>query len=490
MNVLFIATEMAPFAKSGGLGDVVGSLPRALRQKGVDARVLMPLYGPLRAKFGARLERLFRFQFTRHSGTAEIAIYHTEHDGVSVYFLASWPFFGEGHTIYTDLNWDRKRFIFFSQVAMAFAWEMGQGRGGAPWFPHVLHVHDWHTALVPFLLHEARQHGVGWERVASVLTIHNMGYQGWDAGGDLWEAGIPPRTHPDLLAQHKADNLLGIGIAYADKLNTVSPRHAVELRYPRFGQGLEGLVRAREADFVGILNGLDVERFNPATDPYLPYHYDVQTFRQARPQNKRELQAAVGLAQNARAPIVGVVSRLVEQKGFDFAIPALRRFLAESDAQLIALGQGQPPLEYELRKLEWDFGWKCRAVIDFRVGLAQLIYAGADLILIPSRYEPCGLAQMIAMRYGALPVVRETGGLADTVENYDNGPAERGTGFVFLFEEADAVRRTLHWALETYHERRAAFERMQERGMRRDWSWEGPVRQYVALYEAALRKGR
>ena len=491
MNVLFIAAEMHPFAKTGGLGDVVGSLPRALRQKGVDARVLMPLYGPVRAKFGERLEHLFHFRFSRPPGTADIAIYHTEQEGVPVYFLESWPFFGQGHSVYTDLNWDRKRYVFFSQAAMALAWELGQGRhDGVPWFPDVLHVHDWHTALVPFLLHEARAHGVGWEHVASVLTIHNMGYQGWEAGGYLWEAGVPPRTHPDLVYQRKTDNLLGIGIAYADKLNTVSPRHALELHYPRFGQGLEGLIRARDADFVGILNGLDTARFNPATDSYLSYRYDVRTFREARPQNKRELQAAVGLAQKPELPVIGIVSRLVEQKGFDFALPGLRRLLAESNAQLIALGQGKPEIEHEFRKLEWDFGWKCRAVIDFRVGLAQLIYAGADLILVPSRYEPCGLTQMIAMRYGALPVVRETGGLADTVENYDNGAAERGTGFVFLFEEPDAVRKTLHWALETYRARRVAFERMQERAMRRDWSWAGPVRQYMALYEGALRKRR
>jgi starch synthase len=489
MRVLFVSAEMAPFAKTGGLGDVVSSLPRALRQRGVDARVVLPLYGPVKGRFGDRLTYRFHFQFHRPPGTADIYIHSAEQDGIPVYFLESWPFFSGGDYIYTDLNWDRKRFVFFSQAAMALAWELGQGRDGAAWFPDVLHVHDWHTALIPFLLHESRG-APGWGDVASVLTIHNMGYQGWDAGGYLSEAGVPPRRHPHLVYQGKTDNLLGIGIAYAHKLNTVSPRHAVELHYPRFGEGLEGLIWARDADFTGILNGLDTERVNPATDPALPHPFDADSFRTVRPRNKAALQAELGLPQQADVPLIGIVSRLVEQKGMDFAIPGVRRLLAETDAQLVIIGAGKVEIEQEVRRLEWDFGWKVRAIIGYQPDLAQRVYGGADLVLVPSRYEPCGLTQMLAMRYGALPVVRETGGLADTVENYDNGPADRGTGFVFLFEEPDAVRLTLHWAIETYRQRRAAFERMQERAMRLDLSWDRPVQQYLALYEGALAAAR
>ncbi len=485
-RVLFIAAEMKPFAKTGGLGDVVSGLPRALRKQGVDARVLMPLYGPIKGRFHDCLTYLFHFPFHRRNGTAEVYIHGTEQDGVPVYFLESWPFFSGGDYIYTDLNWDRQRFVFFSQAAMGAAWELGQGRrNGEPWFPDVLHVHDWHTGLVPFLLHESRL-SPGWGQVASVLTIHNMGYQGWDAGGVLWDAGVPARQHPDLVYQRQADNLLGIGIAYAHQLNTVSPRHAVELHYPRFGEGLEGLIWARDRDFTGILNGLDVEQANPATDPHLPYPFDVTNFRTERPKNKAALQAELGLAQQPDIPLIGIVSRLVEQKGMDFAVPGLRRLLAETDAQLVVVGAGKPAIEMEMRRLEWDFGWKAKVIIAYRPDLAQRIYAGADLLLVPSRYEPCGLTQMQAMRYGALPVVRETGGLADTVQNYDSGPAERGTGFMFLFEEPDAVRHTLHWAIDTYRNRPDAFQRMQERAMRQDFSWDRPVQQYVALYERAI----
>jgi len=488
MRVLFIASEMAPFAKAGGLGDVVGSLPRALRAHGVDARVLMPLYGPVKDKFYRQIEYSFAFQFHRQPGAADVYIHTTEQDGVPVYFLESWPFFSGGNYLYTDLNWDRERFIFFSQAALAVAWELGQGKHrGEPWFPDVLHAHDWHTGLVPFLLHEAR-FSPGWEDVASVLTIHNMAYQGWEAGGWLWLAGVPGRHQPDLVYQDKTDNLLGIGIAYAHKINTVSHRHAIELHYPRFGEGLEGLIWARDGDFTGILNGLDMDHVNPASDPHLPYRYDVSNFRTERVKNKLALQAELYLEQNPNTPLIGIVSRLVAQKGMDFAASGLRRLLAETDAQLVVVGTGEPEIEQQMRTLEWDFGWKARIVIDYRADLAQRIYAGADLLLVPSRYEPCGLTQMIAMRYGALPVVRETGGLADTVTNFDNADGDQGTGFVFLFEDPDAVRLTLRWAIDTYRHRRTAFERMQERGMRLDLGWDRAVKQYLALYEGALAK--
>lgn len=486
MRVLFVSAEMKPFAKTGGLGDVVADLPRALRDEGVDARVLMPLYGPVKANFGDRLTEAFRFHFTRAPGTAAITIHTTEHFGVPVYFLESWPFFGVGDTIYTDTNWDRKRFVFFAQAVLATAWQLREGwHNGESWFPDVLHVHDWHTALVPFLVHEAR-FGTGWEGVATVLTIHNMGYQGWESGGELAHAAIPTRYDPTLGSMGKSDNLLGIGIAYAQKLNTVSPRHARELRYPRFGEGLEGLIWAREADFVGILNGIDTVRVNPANDPHVPHPYGVATFRTERPKNKAALQTAVGLPQKPDAPVLGIISRLVAQKGMDFAIPALRHLLRHSDIQVIVLGAGEPDIEHAMRSLEWEFGTKARAVIDFRPDLAALMYAGCDLMLVPSRYEPCGLTQLFAMRYGSLPVVRETGGLADTVENYDDAAADRGTGFVFLFEEPDPFRYTLEWAINTYHNRRDAFERMQERAMQVECSWDQPVQQYITLYEEAL----
>src|SRR5262249_14091272 len=269
MKVLFASAEVAPFAKAGGLGDVVASLPKALRKQGIDARVLMPLYGFIdRAVYN--IAPAFNFQFTKRNGTADIYISQTVYDGVPIYFLSSWPFFGEGGYLYTDWQWDVTRFVFFGQAIQATMWQMKNGAGGMePWFPDVLHVHDWHTALTPFMLYENRLDPT-WATMGSVLTIHNMAYQGDRAGGFLFEAGVSGRHQRDLVYQDKTDNLLGIGIAYSDELTTVSPRYAVEIQYPRFGEGLEGLVRVRnsQGDVHGILNGIDVERWDPATDKW------------------------------------------------------------------------------------------------------------------------------------------------------------------------------------------------------------------------------
>src|SRR5438552_1609658 len=277
MKVLFASAEVAPFAKAGGLGDVVGSLPKALRKQGVDARILMPFYGFIdRAAYN--IAPAFNFQFTKRNGTADIYISHTEYDGVPVYFLNSWPFFGEGGHLYTDWAWDNTRYIFFCQAIMATMRQMKIGAGNTePWFPDVLHVHDWHTGLAPFLLNEARTDPT-WAQMGTVLTIHNMAYQGNYADRFLNDAGVPLRTQPDLVYQDRADNLLGIGVAYSDLISTVSPRYALEIQYPRFGEGLEGLVKVRAAqgDVVGILNGIDVERWDPATDFWLPHQFTTE----------------------------------------------------------------------------------------------------------------------------------------------------------------------------------------------------------------------
>jgi len=484
VNVLFVAAEAAPFAKTGGLGDVVGTLPKVLRQQGIDARVMIPQYGFIRwDRYG--IQPLFSFKLPRRTGTADVHVAHTEYEGVPVYFLGGWPYFAGGDFLYTTVEWDIPRYIFFSQAAMGAAWELGNR---LDWFPDVFHVHDWHTALIPFLIHDSRYHD-RWARTASLITIHNLGYQGWNAGGYLWDAGVPPRTHPDLVYQDKTDNLFAIGLAYADELTTVSPRYAEEIQYASFGEGLENLIRARNRDLYGILNGLDMEQYNPATDPHLVRNYSLDTLDQ-RIENKRALQRDSGLEVRDEVLLIGLVSRLVEMKGMDLAVPAMRHLLTTDDVQFVALGTGKESIENDVRLLGHHFHWKARTTIGFDATLAQRIYAGCDLFLMPSRYEPCGLGQMIAMRYGALPLVRETGGLADTVENYDDADAERGTGFRFLWETPDALLGTLRWALHTYRHRPAAWRRMQERAMSRDFGWEKSANLYIQRYERALHKKR
>ena len=485
MKVLLASAEAVPFAKVGGLADVVGSLPAALRRLGVDARVIIPGYGFI-DHLEQKIESLLSFDFHHRLGTNEVQLYSSEHDGIPFYLLQSAPYFGLEGEVYSQWNWDMERFIYLNQALMA---TLEQFDDGHDWFPDVLHVNDWHTSLLPFLVREQGE-GEKWSALATVISIHNIAYQGNHAGGFLWHAGIQGRHHPDLVYFDLTDNLLGIGIAYSDKVSTVSPRYAEEIKYPYAGYELAPLIGKRAADLRGILNGLDVEKWDPATDPELIENFDGHNFVNRRPYNKRHLQSFARLPVRPDVPLVGVVSRLAAQKGFDMALPALRNVLGERDMQLVVLGTGEPVLEYAFWQLDQDFGDKVTAFLKFDGALAQQIYAGCDIFLMPSHYEPCGMGQMMAMRYGALPLVRETGGLADTVINYDNGAADVGSGFVFQWQEAQAVEGTLNWALDVYTQRPDAWQRMQQRGMSAEFSWDKSAIEYVQLYEQACDKAR
>ncbi len=485
MNVLFVSAESDPFAKVGGLADVVGSLPKALRQRGIDARVLMPFYGfidPARWQ----IEHLLSFQLPRKSGTADCHLFVTEHDGVPVYFLRSWPYFGDEGVVYTQWDWDCPRFIFFCQAAIAAVDALREGVG---WQPDVLHANDWHTGLVPFLV-DGQRWRHEWSGVGSLLTIHNMAYQGDHAGRFLYDAGVAARLQPDLEARGLTDNMLGTAIAFSDIVTTVSPRYAVEIQYPHAGYGLDDLIRTRIPDLYGILNGLDLDLWDPETDSQLASNFNATNFEQKRPSNKGALQRAAGLEVREDVPLIGMVTRLVWQKGIDLALPALRHLLAGYDVQFVGLGSGEQLYNDQLQKLASDFGWKARAFIGYNAAVAQQVYAGSDLFLMPSHFEPCGVGQMIAMRYGSLPVVRETGGLADTVQNFDGRHGEYGTGFVFQWEEADALYNTLVWALRAYAGHKTAFRRMQRRAMETDFSWARSAGEYAALYDDAVRRHR
>lgn len=483
MRVMIVSAEVAPFAKVGGLADVVGSLPSALREEGIDARVIMPGYGTIdHAKYN--ISRLFSFSHTHRKGTTEVHVYTCIHDGVPIYFLQAFPYFGNENTVYTDWSWDVPRFIFFNQIVMAVAWQL-QNRLG--WFPDVFNVSDWHTSLLPFLLAESH-HKPEWSQVASVVTIHNIAYQGAGVGGFLWDIGIPKRNHSLLDKYNLDDNLLATAIAYSDMVCTVSPTYAHEITYPYAGYELAPLITERKDDLVGILNGINIKQFNPETDKHIISHFNVDSFADQRIENKRHIQAVARLPIREDVPVIGVVSRLTFQKGFDMAEPALQRLLADTDVQFIVLGTGEPDIEMGFRRLSQMYPDKASAFIEFDVALAQQIYAGCDMFLMPSHFEPCGIGQMVAMRYGSLPIVRKTGGLADTVSNYDNGDASEGTGFVFEWETEDALLGTMRWAIDTYYNRPKAWRRMQRRAMQVDVSWNSSAKQYVDLFRKAKQK--
>ena len=484
MNVLLISAEADPFAKVGGLADVVGSLPKALRKLGMDARVLMPYYQFIDPnRFG--IEAFFSFKLTRPTGTTGVDILQATHEGVPVYFLRGWPYFGEERAVYSNWDMDVPRFVFFCQAAIGMIDALLENGG---WFPDVVHVNDWHTGLIPFLIEQKRQSDPRWAGVGTMIGIHNMAYQGEHVGGWLWELGVPGRSHPELVRQGLTDNMLAMGIAYSDVVTTVSPRYAIEIQYPYMGYGLDTLIRTRADDLYGILNGIDYDVWNPETDPLIVHNFNADNFVEKRPPNKRELQIESKLAVREDVPLIGMVTRLVWQKGIDLALPAMRRLLAGHDVQFVALGSGEPEYNSQLFRLGADFHWKASANIGFNAAVAQRIYAGCDLFLMPSHYEPCGIGQMNAMRYGALPVVRETGGLADSVTNYDNADADVGTGFMFAWEEVDAVYNTLIWAIETYQRRPDAWRRMQARALRTDFSWRRSAQEYEMLYQKAAQR--
>jgi starch synthase len=486
-NILIASAEAVPFAKVGGMADVVGSLPTALRNLGVDTRVILPGYGQIK-HFDFNISHLFSFQFSHRQGTSDVRVYSTVYQGVPYYFVQAWPYFGTESTVYTDWSWDVPRFTFFNQVVMAAVYEISKR---LDWFPDLVHVNDWHTGLIPFLVAE-RHWDETWRGVATMMSIHNLAYQGGYAGPFLSQAGLPPRDHWHLTDLNLVDNLMAIGIAYSDAVTTVSPRYAIEIQYPYMGYSLDPLIRRRAADLHGILNGIDDDIWDPETDPKLKSKYNWENFREKRPANKAQLQKNMGLPEREDVMMIGLVSRLVWQKGVDLLAPAISR-LFEEDApiQFVALGTGEADLEAMMRQIGDAYAHKgARIMLQYNDAAAQHIYAGSDLFLMPSHFEPCGMGQMMAMRYGSLPLVRETGGLADTVENYDDGDADRGTGFVFSWEESAAVYYTLRWALRTFQNRKDSWQRMQERGMRRDFSWTRSAQQYVDLYEYAIRRKR
>ncbi|MCC6616203.1 MAG: glycogen synthase [Anaerolineae bacterium] len=484
MKILLTSAEVDPFAKVGGLADVAGSLPVSLKQLGVDVRILMPHYGFIDTqRFDIR--PLFSFPYLHRTGVYQIEISEALLQDVPVYFLRAPWFFGEEPAVYGDWNFDMPRFVFFNQAIIAFMLEMEQRFG---WLPDVVHVNDWHTGLTPFLIDEQRQKTSSWAHIGTMMSIHNIAYQGDNCGGWCWDHGVPERTHPELVARGLTNNMLATGLIHSDIITTVSPRYAVEIQFAYQGYGLHELLRIRTLDLYGILNGIDTVAWDPAIDGQLVSRFDADTFVEARPPNKHQLQIDAGLTVREDVFLIGMVSRLVWQKGIDLALPALRRLMEQHDVQFVGLGTGEKHFNDEFYQLGSDFQWKAKTFVGFHATIANRIYAGCDLFLMPSHYEPCGIGQMLAMRYGALPLVRDTGGLADTVTNFDNDAADQGTGFIFQTEDVDAVYNTLVWAMQTYQDKRAAWQRMQERAMRMDFSWERSARDYITLYDKIVER--
>lgn len=480
-RVLFAVGELAPWTKTGGLGDVAASLSAALRAAGVDARILVPAYPGVRAAL--RAARVVA-QVAQPGGFLPPArlLSGVTPAGVPVFALDCQEFFARRGDPYCDAAgraWpdNHLRFGLLSKMAALIA----LGMPGLEWAPQVLHCNDWHTGLAPAYLHFT-----GAARVRSVLTIHNIAYQGMFPRGTLDELALPPRAFAmDGVEYHGQISFLKAGIQYADVLTTVSPTHAREIRTEELGFGLGGLLRHRAAVLTGILNGIDTAQWDPVTDVHLAQRYHSAKL-EAKAANTSALQRRLRLPVTDGMPLLGVVSRLTHQKGLDLLL-AVAREIREMPAQLVVLGSGDKAVERQFSVLARKHRDCCAAVIGFDEALAHLIEAGANIFIMPSRYEPCGLNQMYSLHYGTPPVVRATGGLADTVVDCNENTLAAGSanGFVFTQPTPQALLEALGRAVVTWRDR-PRWSQLQRNGMGVDFSWNAGARQYRDLYRALI----
>ena len=476
MNVLFVAAEVDPWIKTGGLADVAGALPAALRAAGHDVRVVMPRYRRLRERGVAVAGPIAASFLPIGERAEELRVWRLPESDTPLYLLDV-PAAFERTSIYGEPD-DHRRFILFARAVLNLMQHLREVEG---WQPDVVHCHDWHAALVPNYLETFYAYTFG--HIASVFTIHNLAYQGASSPETLTLAGL---TEGGLVengvVSHVAGsfNFMARGILFSDLVSTVSPTYATEIMTAEYGEGLDGVLRSRRDRVSGILNGIDTTTFDPATDPHIAAHFSADDPR-GKAACKAALQRETGLAVSPKTPLLGIVSRLVEQKGAALVDVVMPWLLRETDAQLVLLGSGEAQLQAVFRRHAAANPGRVAAHIGFDAALAQRIYAGSDAFLMPSRFEPCGLGQMIALRYGSVPIVRATGGLSDTVrEGYE------GNGFRFHPYEARYFAEAIGRALAAYRDRKG-WAMLRARGMREDNSWAHAAGQYERLYARALR---
>lgn len=478
MKILFVASEMAPFAKVGGLADVLGALPEALARRGHEVRVVMPAYDVIE-DHGFQPRRVDPEMLGLDVGSHRVVadVLGLQHGSVSVTFIDVPSLYHRGQ-LYSEAPDEPARFAVLSRAALELCrrWR---------WRPDVIHCNDWQTGLIPLYLKTLHADDPFLSPARTVLTIHNLAYQGMFEAPTIDQLGLQDAAHllsPEHLREGRV-NFLATGIAHADTITTVSPTYAREIVTPEHGHGLDGLLRRRAGHLVGILNGIDTEVWNPATDRHLPFRYSAKSLWR-KEWNKKELLESQGLDYREGVPVFGIVSRLVEQKGIGLLPQPIGGILEQTDARFVALGSGDANLEATLWTMVDRFPEQARFVSAFDESLAHRIEAGIDVFMMPSRYEPSGLNQMYSLAYGTAPLVRMTGGLADTVEHWDP-TTETGTGFVFEDFDEGGVWWALNQALAAMRDRRG-WKRLQLNGMAIDNSWNHSAGRYEKLYRQLI----
>lgn len=472
-KILFVSSEAHPLIKTGGLADVSGSLPKALAELSQDIHLILPNYQQLNTSEQIRHVCSLRVD-NRDINIMETRLPHTN---VMVWLVDYAPFFNFPGNPYNDAKgnaWanNAERFSLFCRVAV----EVAMNRAHLNWKPDVVHCNDWQSGLVPALL-SLEEH-----RPATVFTIHNMAYQGLFPSSQYYSLNISGRLwHPNGLEFHGMLSMIKGGLVYADRITTVSPTYALEIQTPDFGYGLEGLLRYRQEVLSGILNGIDIDQWNPQTDPAIHQHYDMNSLEQ-KSGNKTALQQKVSLPVNPDIPVLGLISRLVEQKGIDLILDCLPEMMA-MPIQFVLLGAGNPNFEHRLQNFAHLYPHKMSVTVGYDENLAHLIEAGSDIFLMPSRFEPCGLNQLYSQRYGTIPIVRQTGGLADSIEDALPESIANGTATGISFHQAhagtlmEAIKRTL-----ILFNHKETWRHLQRNSMNKDFSWHNSALQYLKLY--------
>ncbi|MBQ7330497.1 MAG: glycogen synthase [Oscillospiraceae bacterium] len=475
MRIAILASEGAPYAKSGGLGDVMEALPAALgRIPGNEVVLVLPYYKKIKENPKYQTELICHFDVTlgwrqQYCGLLRLK---GRDDNVKVYFLDSDYYFGGRDGAIYGHGDDGERFAWFSRACLDSLMRIG-------FIPDVIQCNDWQTALVPtFLKAFYRQ---CFPHTRCVFTIHNIEYQGWAHGNFFDDVLSLPWEFRGCMDMNGSVNMMKGAIETADMVTTVSETYSRELMYPYYAHGLDSVITNASWKLTGITNGIDTNTFNPATDPSLPAHYDADTFKEGKAACKAALQREVGLPVKPRVPLLVMVTRLAGHKGLDLLCYIARKLLWEESCQILILGTGEPQFEQFFRDLEAQFPDRVAAKLTFDLGLAARIYAGGDIYLMPSKSEPCGLSQMNAMRYGTVPVVHATGGLRDTVPPCTED-GQDGLGFTFQSYNGDDFLAAVKRAIHLYSKNRKAFSQLQYRDMTQDFSWDKPAEKYMNLF--------
>lgn len=472
-SVLFVAAEGLPYIKTGGLADVIGSLPKILNEKGMDARVVLPLYKRIAEKYRGEFTKLKTIPI--HVGVIDTVatIYQSQWENVTYYFIEHAGYFErDGLYGYPD---DGERFAFYQKAVLEMLWALD-------FFPDIMHCHDWHTGMIAAMCHIQYPDDQRYQQIKHMYTIHNLAFQGNFPADVLTDClGIDRRYFDDgSMRFHNGISFMKTGIIFSDKITTVSPSYSQEILTAQYGEQMDEVLRFRQSDLYGIVNGIDTQMWDPMQDPALPAHYNAESVLEGKRANKAAVQKELGLRVADDVMIIGIVSRLTWQKGVYLIIEKMADIMG-LDIQFVVLGTGETHIENQFKMMEDKYRRRAVYYCGYNDELAHRIYAGSDLFLMPSLFEPCGIGQLIAMHYGALPLVRETGGLRDTVHPY-NQYTKEGNGFSFTAFNSHDMLYTLRCAADTYYLNRADWDQLVQQAMGTDVSWNLSADQYTQLY--------